>query len=357
MPTSPSPPPSSPRKRLVALLLICLALALAVVAYAVRARGRAARARAAAPVLAEIDDPSALAAVSARPFVAFVNTQLSAGNGHVALVPLDALDGPRYLTPLRCDRVYVAGGHGACLASDRGMLTRYYGFVFDAAFAAKPRMPLQGFPSRVRVSPDGRYAAFTVFVSGDSYSNHSFSTRTQIVDVAGSHPPVDLEQFTAYRDGKTFKSVDFNYWGVTFLHDSNRFYATLGTGGHMWLVEGRVAERDVHVVADGIECPSLSPDDRRVVFKRRQMENSRLTWRLHVLDLATKTDTALAETRSVDDQASWLDAGHVLYAVPAATGAGTDVWMAAADGGGTPRLFLKQAYSPAVSGPAPAAPR
>ena len=39
--------------------------------------------------------------------------------------------------------------------------------------------------------------------------------------------------------------------------------------------------------------------------------------RLHVLDLATRPETPLAETAGVDDQAAWLDSDTVAYARPA----------------------------------------
>ena len=31
------------------------------------------------------------------------------------------------------------------------------------------------------------------------------------------------EDFRAFRDGEQFQNLDFNYWGVTFAADSNRF--------------------------------------------------------------------------------------------------------------------------------------
>ena len=51
-------------------------------------------------------------------------------------------------------------------------------------------------------------------------------------------------------------------------------------------------------------------------------------WRYHVLDLASGRETALGETRAVDDQAEWSDDSHVLYRV------GEDLWEVPADGGG-----------------------
>ena len=67
-----------------------------------------------------------------------------------------------------------------------------------------------------------------------------------------------------------------------------------------------------------------------------------MIWRLHVLDLRTMADTALAETRMVDDQAEWLDDGTVLYGLEGA------VWSVPADGTGAPRQLLAGALSPAA---------
>jgi hypothetical protein len=61
-----------------------------------------------------------------------------------------------------------------------------------------------------------------------------------------------------------------------------------------------------------------------------------------VLDLETKREVALAETRSVDDQVEWLDDDRILY------GLIQDVWVVRADGSGVPRIYIPNALSPAV---------
>jgi hypothetical protein len=139
---------------------------------------------------------------------------------------------------------------------------------------------------------------------------------------------------------------------VTFARDDNRFYATLGTGGRTHLVEGDLAGRRVRVLRANVECPSLSPDGRRLVFKKRIQGRGPVVWRLHALDLATLAETPLAETRSVDDQVEWLDDRRVLYALgdPGGT-ASTDTWVVPADGGGHPALLTRGAFSPAVVRP------
>ena len=259
--------------------------------------------------------------------------------------------GDRRATPLRCDRVDFAGERGVCLTTDR-FYTTHAIMVFDGAFEPLHRLPLHGVPSRVRLAPDGRLAAVTVFVSGHSYLDEGFSTETSIVDTyAGERLIANLEELRVYRDGAPFRAVDFNFWGVTFAADGDRFYATLGTGGTTYLVEGRVSTRRADVVVEGVECPSLSPDQSRIVFKKRLPLAAGLGWRLHVMDLESRAVMPLAELRSVDDQAEWLDDSTILYAIPdpsAPTPMVTDVWRVPADGGGAPELLLEGASSPAV---------
>ena len=129
---------------------------------------------------------------------------------------------------------------------------------------------------------------------------------------------------------------------MTFAAQSDRFYATLASGGRTYLVEGSVSGRQMRTLRENVECPSLSPDGQRLAFKKRVGGLLRPVWQFHVLDLATMTETPLAESRSIDDQIEWLDDRQVLY------GDGSTVWVAAADGSGQPRKFLSQASSPTV---------
>ncbi|MCA1842152.1 MAG: hypothetical protein LC792_02990 [Actinobacteria bacterium] len=146
------------------------------------------------------------------------------------------------------------------------------------------------------------------------------------------------------KDGKRLESADFNFWGVTFARRPGRFYATLGTGGHTYLIEGDLATRTATVLRDGVECPSLSTDGTRIAFKDKVAGGGlgEVKWRLSVLSLDTLEAHPLAETRNVDDQAEWLDDGTVLYSVE------SDTYAVPADGTGTPRLFAHRADSPAV---------
>ena len=280
----------------------------------------------------------------------FRHTGLDESFGVASVERLGA-GGGRRATPLRCDRVDFAGERGVCLTTDR-FYTTHAIMVFDGAFEPLHRLPLHGVPSRVRLAPDGRLAAVTVFVSGHSYLDEGFSTETSIVDTySGERRIANLEELRVYRDGAPFRAVDFNFWGVTFAADGDRFYATLGTGGTTYLVEGRVSTRRADVVAEDVECPSLSPDQSRLVFKKRLPLAAGLGWRLHVMHLGSRAITPLAESRSVDDQAEWLDDSTILYAIPdpsAPTPMVTDVWRVPADGGGAPVLLLAGASSPAV---------
>jgi hypothetical protein len=239
---------------------------------------------------------------------------------------------------LACERVYFAAGRGLCLAvAPSGV--EYEATIFDASLRPLKTIALTGLPSRARVSADGRYGAMTVFVSGDAYlGGGGFSTRTTILDMRSGTKIGQLEQFEVSKDGTAFDAVDFNYWGVTFAREPNRFYATLRTGDHYYLVEGDVSERSMRVVRDGVECPSLSPDGTRIAFKSRIGDENR--WRIEVLDLSTLAAHPVAERRSIDDQVEWLDDETLVYSNE------LDVFTVPADGGGESRLLLRDATSP-----------
>jgi hypothetical protein len=214
--------------------------------------------------------------------------------------------------------------------------------VLDRDGRVRHELPLSGVPSRARVSPDGRYGATTTFVTGHSYAEPgAFSTQTLLIDMRAGKAIADLESFTVSRAGRVVDAADVQFWGVTFARDGDRFYATMATGGRTHLIAGRVSTRTARVIHDNVECPSLSPDGKRIGYKKL-IGIKQKTWRFHVLDLTTGHETPLAETRSIDDQLEWLDAGHVLY------GRGDEIWTVPADGTGTPRRFLARADSPAV---------
>jgi hypothetical protein len=329
---------------------LCILLAGAVIGYIAWRRGSSSR------VPASEHRPSVDAATLTRlrrqPHVLFRNTDLGPENGRVFLSLRASAREEKYATPLSCERVDFSGGHGVCLIADRGLHTTYRATVFGRDFEELHQLPLPGIPSRVRLSPSGHLAGITVFVSGDSYASGSFSTRATIVETATGKVLGDLEQFAVTRDGQPFTAVDFNFWGITFA-DDGRLFATLQTGGRRYLIEADVPARSARVVADDIECPSLSPDGKRVAFKKREVAGGRLVWKLAVQDLSTRVVTVLSEQHSVDDQPEWLDDARIVYGIPSESRPGsTDVWVVPADGSGTPSLYLDSAWSPSAVMPA-----
>lgn len=333
-----------PRGLLFGLLCVaCLAVAIGYAAIAMRR---------AAPAALEPATPAAtdeLAVAVGRPVVLFRSTSLGESYGKVVLAPLAEPSRPRGVTALDCERVYFAAGRGLCLAVERGLFTTASAVVFDDRLRPLHAIPLNGVPSRARLSPDGRFGAATTFVHGHSYAVAGFSTETTLFDLDAGTALGTLEEFAVWRDGTPIQAPDFNFWGVTFARDGDRFYATLATAGKTYLVAGSLAERAVWVVHANVECPSLSPDETRVAFKRRVDAGGPIHWQPYVLDLATLTETPLAEARTIDDQIEWLDDRRVLYALPETSpSAITHLWMVPADGSGQPNLFMERGASPAV---------
>jgi hypothetical protein len=261
--------------------------------------------------------------------------------GRVVVVPGGDATAARRVTALRCKRVAYAGGSGICVDERRVFPTRVYtARFFDENQDVIGSVPVNGFPSRTRVSPGGTYAAATTFVHGDSYATAGqFSTRTVIFDARRAKRLADLEKLTFTRKGKPITAVDRNFWGVTFQGDDGDFYATLATGDHHYLVRGNVRTRSGTVVRDGVECPSLSPDGTRLAFKARVGDP--FVWRLRILDLRTGRERQLPIPYAFDDQAEWLDDQHIAY------DHNETVMRIKADGSAPPALLLDRATSSA----------
>jgi hypothetical protein len=285
---------------------------------------------------------------SGKPFVAFrwLDRKHAANYGRLAVAPLaaDGKPGAPVLAGPSCERVTFRAGTAICLG--HAGPTSFPVTMFDAQLREKHELTLAGVPSRVRISPNGRWAGVTGFLTGHSYAQPGqFSTAATIIDLKTGKVWADLEKNVKVTDaGKLVEERDRNYWGLTFAADGDTFYATLSTGKQTWLIKGSISKKTAHTIHDNVECPALSPDGTRVGYKKAVGHNPTI-WRFHVLDLATGKETALAETRPIDDQVEWLDNAHLLYRVDETT------WMVNADGTGTPRLWLPESDSPAVVRP------
>ncbi|MYW64627.1 TolB-like translocation protein [Streptomyces sp. SID8379] len=330
---------------LIAAVLALAAVATTAVLHASARADRRDRARPGGPVVTE-------GAVGLRPdgrHLVFRDMAWGPHRDELAWTPVNRPAGPRTATGtgLKCLRFSAGSGTGICLQAVHGALTdTYRATVLDASLHEKAHYPVPGIPSRARVSPSGRYAAWTAFVGGDSYAGTDFSTRAAILDTSTGRLTPTLEAYRVVKDGRPYRAADVNFWGVTFAADDRHFYATLATRGKTYLVRGDLRTRTVTTLHTNVECPSLSPDGTRIAYKKRVPGlPADAPWRLYVLDLATFHETPLAETRSVDDQAVWSDDRHVTYALPGDYGA--DLYTVPADGSGAPRRLLTAGVSPA----------
>jgi hypothetical protein len=285
--------------------------------------------------------PRAGAEFPGRLLVRGVRAGLADADG--SLHELTAGDGARRVGRLRCRRFHASpAGAALCLrVSANGF--DYEAVALDGDFQPVARRRVEGIPSRVRVSRDGRYGAFTTFAgAGQGYlaDTSEFSTFTRILDMRSGRPLARLERLVVRRDGRRVDLEDAELWGVTFGAEGS-FYATLALADaveHL-LIEGRVGSRRARVVGDRVECPSFSPDGTRIAYKRRVGETDR--WRLHVRHLASGRDVALSETGSIDDQPEWIGNRLVAYSD------GKAVYAVAADGAGEPEQLAARATSPA----------
>ena len=340
------------RARIATFIVFVAAVAVALAAYLyVTAEPTRSMSDGAAGI---VDDETrkALADLRRGSYVAFRNMAPGPAYGHLTFASLEP-GAARVVTALSCHRTHFSGKVGMCLAIATAP-AGFLGYLIDDDMRVTQTMELPGMPSRTRVSRNSELAAYTVFVSGDSYLASGLSTRTRLVDPRSAISIADLESLPVTRDGKPFRAVDFNFWGVTFTRDARRFYATLGTGGRILLVEGDVAARTLRVIAEDIECPSLSPDETHIAFKKRFGSGFDAWWQPAVVDLATMTVRQLPEPKHIDDQVEWLDDGHILYAVGHSTSAAqrrADIWTLAIDGASAPVVFLNDAESPAIVRP------
>ncbi|MEU1132980.1 hypothetical protein ABZ383_24500 [Streptomyces sp. NPDC005900] len=327
----------SPRSRIVAVAMVAAVLVGVAVAYTLHAAQRARSA----------DTTSAFGLDAGQLY--FRSTE--AGAGRVARLPVS---GPAARKDARttggpsCERFYAAARTGLCLQRRSGIPPKAYAVVLDARLREKRRIALTGIPDRARVSASGRMLSWTMFATGDSYAGSSFSTRTSILDTRTGYLVKNMEEIPLTLRGRRYHAPDVNYWGVTFAEDDNRFYATVSTKGRTYLVRGDMRKWAATALRENVECPSLSPDNTRLAFKKRVRKGTSDPWRLYVLDLRTLREHPVAERRSVDDQAAWLDDDTLAYALPGEGGRKSDIWSAPADGSGKAALLVPGGSSPAA---------
>jgi hypothetical protein len=277
----------------------------------------------------------------------FRNEAPGPDHGKVASVSLADSLGARRVSSMRCDRFYSSAGNGFCLADAPGPLPSAVAVFTGSDLAELKRVDVAGIPNRAKLSSDGRMASWTTFVSGDSYAQTgSFSTRTGILDREQDQLTSNMENIPLVVAGQRHRADDVNFWGATFAAGNRTFYATVATGGQTHLVQGDFETWEARTLRENAECPSLSPDGTRIAFKKRIAQDGARPWREHVLDLATMTETPLAETHSIDDQVIWLDNNTIAYALPGDRA--SDIWATPADGTGTPQLLVRYASSPSL---------
>ncbi|MFE5093745.1 TolB family protein [Streptomyces sp. NPDC056638] len=333
----PSPAtPLGPRARIAVVVAAVLLLAGGSVGYALHAEHRAEGQRADADASFTLGGPA----------LYFRDTV----TGRVAHQPLAGTAGARTPGGPACDRFYASSDTALCLRAEPGVLPKTNAIVLDRRLREMRRITVPGVPTRARVSASGRMLSWTVFATGDSYATTAFSTRTAVLDLRSGYLIKSMEEIPLTIDGVRYHAPDVNYWGVTFARDDNRFYATVSTKGRTYLVEGNMRDWSAKALRQNAECPSLSPDNTRIAFKKKVSDNPAAPWRLYVLDLRTMRETPLAETRSVDDQAAWLDDGTVAYALPGADGRASDIWTVPADGTGAPHVAAAGGSSPVAVG-------
>ena len=160
-----------------------------------------------------------------------------------------------------CDRVYFAAGRGLCLArgerlrgglparASSGPTCKRAPASVDVDGIAEPRARVARRPLRrghaLRHRPLLRRRR--PVLDRDDADRHA-QRRARSPTSRSSPSPATARQITA---------VDVNFWGVTFARDSDRFYATLATGGKTYLIEGSVAR------AHGARCSTRTSSARR----------------------------------------------------------------------------------------------
>lgn len=178
-------------------------------------------------------------------------------------------------------------------------------------------------------------------MSGRSYAEAGFSTQTVLPDLASGDVVADLDtDHTVLRNGSERSEIDFNFWGVTFLDDLT-FYATPGTGGTTFLVQGDIpasTSKSSTRASSVLRCcrtapvsPTSNGGHHRASGGPSQSATSRRA-----------RAVSLAEQRNVDDQVLWLDDDTIAHGLPRPE---SDTWIVPADGGDAAELLVPRAWS------------
>jgi hypothetical protein len=265
--------------------------------------------------------------------------------------PSTSLPTSRRATPLHCERMYYAGGRIACARLENDSSHWHINLtIYSQDFKEEFKTEVPGATiSRVRVSADGRFGAMTNFVVGHSYNDEfgGFSTATHIVDVDNQKLLTSLETWPLFHNSERVIAIDLNLWGVTFMPgDSDHFFATARYNRKNYLVEGRISTKQMTVIYDNVECPSISPDGTRIAFKQAVPG---FGWVPAIIDLKTMQQTTLDEASSLDDQIEWLDANQIIYELRA--GAEGELRVRDARANTPSKRWLGNASSPAVTHP------
>ena len=200
-----------------------------------------------------------------------------------------------------------------------------------------------GMPSRARVSPDGRYGAVTLFVTGHAYADRgTFSTQTTLIDMADRRQdrrPRAVHRVPRQQAGHGRRRQ------LLGRHLRARQRPLLRHAGH-----GR---QDLPDRGLGQRAPGArDPRERRVpvALARRHADRLQEAHRLGLGALAPDGARPRDDARDADQptsarsttRSSGSTTRHVLYGVDGA------VWRANADGTGEPQRYVARADSPAA---------
>ena len=258
-------------------------------------------------------------AVVARPFFG----QRFNGVDIIGLDPVTLKPISRSATSLNCLRVH-ASANGSVMCFTNVVPNKVSQFSNPTSYIYTSDLSLEsthvnqstGRPNRARMSADGKFSATTEFATGHSYvgvGGDTFSTLTLLVRTGVQGQGQDIQNWAVLHEGRKVTSADLNLWGVTFdPSNSNRFFVTVYFAGKPYLAEGNVNDRRIETVKEGGECPSFSPDGKRLAFKKR---TSATGWSPAVLELTTLKEKVIDIGDSVDDQIEWLDNHTLVYEI------------------------------------------